>query len=77
MLGWVYRRVFSLGRPVVEEGRPWPICGLSLEMFQPEINFSAAGTAVSRLRLWLSPVYVDMIPFLRKNYHDIDSYAWR
>lgn len=43
--------------------------------FLPERNSSTAGIVVSRLRLWLSPVHVDVIVFLFKNYLDIDSYG--
>ena len=36
--------------------------------------FSLAGLVVNRLRARLSPEHVDMLIFLRKNFHHCDSY---
>jgi sulfur relay (sulfurtransferase) DsrC/TusE family protein len=36
--------------------------------------FSAAGLVVTRLRSALTPEHVDMLLFLRKNYHKFDTY---
>jgi len=36
--------------------------------------FSTAGLVVNRLRSRLSPEHVDMLLFLRKNYHKCDTY---
>jgi hypothetical protein len=35
---------------------------------------STIGVVVNRLRTRLSPQHIDMIVYLRKNYHDYDSY---
>jgi hypothetical protein len=36
--------------------------------------FSTAGVIVNRLRSRLSPVHVDMLIFLQKNYHHSDGF---